>query len=217
MALVTDPLGEGLTPSLATPGGSITGIATDTGPALLGKQLEFLLEAVPRVRHLACLGGRWPYAGMRTLWTDAQRRGVTVQEFVVHAQFRHVSRESNYDDAFSALLRDGAEAVLVLDDPEHLSHAATIAELSLRHRLPVVSPFRTLSEAGGLMSYGPDWDELERRRAVYVARILDGARPKELPFEQPSRLQFVLNLKTAKALGLTIPFSLLARADEVIE
>ena len=217
VALVTNPLGEGLTSSLATPGDNITGIVTDTGPALLGKQLEFLLEAVPRVRHLACLGAGWPNAAIRTLLTDAQRRGVTVQEFVVHAQFHHVSRESNYDDAFSALLRDGAEAVLVLDDPEHLSHAATIAELSLRHRLPVVSPFRTLAEAGGLMSYGPDWDELERRRAVYVARILDGARPQELPFEQPSRLQFVLNLKTAQALGLTIPPTLLARADEVIE
>jgi putative tryptophan/tyrosine transport system substrate-binding protein len=107
--------------------------------------------------------------------------------------------------------------VLTPCHPEHLSNADAIAELGLRHRVPLVSPFRTLTEAGGLMSYGPDWDELERRRAVYVARILDGATPQELPFEQPSRFEFMINLKTAEALSITISPSLLARADEVIE
>ena len=142
---------------------------------------------------------------------------MSVQEFVVHAQFRQASRALNYVDAFSALVSDRADAVLVLNEPEHLSSIEMIADLGLRHRVPLVSPFRALTEAGGLMSYGPDWDELERRRAVYVARILDGARPQELPFEQPSRLEFVLNFKTASALGLIIPPTLLARADEVIE
>jgi putative tryptophan/tyrosine transport system substrate-binding protein len=217
VALVSNPLGEDLTSSLAAPGSSITGIATDTGPALLGKQYDLLLEAAPHLRHVACCGAIWPYAGMRTLWSDARQRGVSVQEFVVHSQFRHASRALRYADAFSALLRDGADAVLMLNDPEHLSNADAIADLGLRHRVPLVSPFRTLTEAGGLMSYGPDWDELERRRAVYVARILDGATPQELPFEQPSRFEFMINLKTAEALSITISPSLLARADEVIE
>jgi putative tryptophan/tyrosine transport system substrate-binding protein len=217
VALATNPLEEGVASSLASPGGSITGIATDTGPALLGKQLDLLLEAAPNRRHVACLGADWPYAGMRTLWSDAQRRGVTVQEFSVHVQFRHGSRASHYVDAFPAMLRDGADAVLVLDDPEHLVHAATIAELGLRHRLPIVSPFRRLTEAGGVMSYGPDWFELERRRAVYVARILDGAKPQDLPIEQPSIFELIFNLNTVKALGLSMPPTLLARADEVIE
>jgi ABC-type uncharacterized transport system substrate-binding protein len=215
VALVSNPLGEDLSSSLAAPGSSITGIATDTGPALLGKQFDLLLEAAPHSRHVACFGAIWPSAGMRRLWSDARQRGVSVQEFVVHAQFRQSSRA--YADAFSALLRDGADAVLVLNDPEHLSDPDAIAELGLRHRVPLISPFRTLTEAGGLMSYGPNWDELERRRAVYVARILDGATPQELPFEQPSRFEFVVNLKTARALGIEIPPTLLARADEVIE
>jgi hypothetical protein len=104
VALVTDPIGEHLTSSLATPDRNITGITVDTGPTLLGKQLDLLLEAAPRSRHMACIGATWPYAGMRTLWSDAQRRGVTVQEFVVHSQFRRANRALNYADAFLALV-----------------------------------------------------------------------------------------------------------------
>ena len=105
---------------------------------------------------------------MRSLWRDAQSRGVSVQEFLVHSQFRGGSTPERYANAFSAMLRDGAKAVLVLDNVEHLAEASTIAELALKHRLPLVSPYRPLTEVGGLMSYGPNWETLERRRAAYV-------------------------------------------------
>src|SRR4051812_13515871 len=108
------------------------------------------------------------------------------------------------------MVRDGANAVLVFGDAEHLSHASHIAELALHYRIPLISPFRQVTEAGGLMSYGADWIDLERRRTVYVARILDGTRPEDLPFEQPTQFEFVVNLKTAQALGRPVPTSFLS-------
>jgi putative tryptophan/tyrosine transport system substrate-binding protein len=115
------------------------------------------------------------------------------------------------------MLRDGAKAVLVLDNVEHLAEASTIAELALNHRLPLVSPYRPLTEVGGLMSYGPNWETLERRRAAYVARILDGARPEQLPFEQPTAFKFVINLTSARTLERNLPAALLAFADQLVQ
>jgi putative ABC transport system substrate-binding protein len=217
ITLTSNPIDEGLTSNLARPSGNISGLATDAGPALLGKRLDLLLEAVPDCSHVACLGASATYRGMRDLWRDAKSRGVTVQEFLVHWQFASGPQEARYPAAFNAILRDGANAVLVFGDAEHLFHASTIAELALRHRLPLISPFRQLTEAGGLMSYGADWKDLEQRRAAYVARILDGARIEDLPFEQPTQFEFLVNLRTAEALGRSLPTSLLARADEVIQ
>jgi putative ABC transport system substrate-binding protein len=217
VVLTSDPVGEELVASLAQPRGNITGVATDAGPAVLSKQLELLLEAAPDCTHVGCLGATYTNAGMRSLWRDAQARGVSIQEFLVHRQFRAGSTQERYANAFSAMLRDGAKAVLVLDNVEHLAEAATIVELALRHRLPLVSPYRPLTEVGGLMSYGPNWDTLERRRAAYVARILDGARPEQLPFEQPTTFEFVVNLTSAHILGRHLPATLLAFADELVQ
>jgi putative ABC transport system substrate-binding protein len=216
VVLTSDPVGDELVPSLAHPSGNITGVATDAGPAVLSKQLELLHEAAPDCTHVGCLGATYTNAGMRSLWRDAQSRGVSVQEFLVHRQFRAGSTRERYADAFSAMLRDGAKAVLVLDNVEHLAEAATIAELALNHRLPLVSPYRPLTEVGGLMSYGPNWDTLERRRAAYVARILDGARPEQLPFEQSTAFEFVVNLTSARTLERSLPAALLAFADQLV-
>jgi putative tryptophan/tyrosine transport system substrate-binding protein len=217
VALIPDPIGQDVATTLTKPGRNITGITTDTGPALLGKQLELLLEVMPSCRHVACLGSSWPNTAMRTLWRDASTRGVTVQEFLVHAQFREGNAEAHYVAAFPAMLRDQADGILVLADAEHFFHAPTIARLALDYRLALISPFRHLTEFGGLLSYGPDWGDLERRRAEYVARILDGARAEDLPLQQPTKFELVLNLKTAKVLAVSIPSSVLVRADEVLE
>lgn len=217
VVLTSDPVGEELIPSLAHPGGNITGVATDAGPAVLSKQLELLHEAAPDCTHVACLGATYTNAGMRSLWRDAQSHGVSIQEFLVHRQFRAGSTRERYTNAFSAMLRDGAKAVLVLDNVEHLAEAATIADLALEHRLPLVSPYRPLTEAGGLMSYGPNWETLERRRAAYVARILDGATPEHLPFEQPTAFEFVVNLTSAHTLGRSLSPALLAFADQLVQ
>jgi putative tryptophan/tyrosine transport system substrate-binding protein len=217
VVLTSDPVGEELVQSLAHPGGNITGVATDAGPAILSKQLELLHEAAPDCTHVGCLGATYTNAGMRSLWRDAQSRGVSVQEFLVHSQFRAGSTRERYANAFSTMLRDGAKAVLVLDNVEHLAEAATIAELALKHRLPLVSPYRPLTEVGGLMSYGPNWETLERRRAAYVARILDGARPEQLPFEQPTAFEFVVNLTSAHVLGRNLPATLLTFADDLVQ
>ena len=144
-------------------------------------------------------------------------QGVSVQEYLVHAQFRHGDARTHYVNAFPVMLREGADAALLFADPEHFLQADLIASLSLEHRLPVISPFRKLTETGGLASYGPNWTDLEQRRAEYVARILNGAKAADLPLQQPTKFEFLINLKTANALGLTIPSTLLARADEVIE
>ncbi len=217
VALVTDPLAEDVASSLAKPGRNMTGVSADTGEALLAKHLELLLEAAPSRRTVACLGASWPNPGMRPLWRDAQKRGVRVQEYLVHTQFRQDGPAGRYADAFQTLLREGSDAVLVLADPEHFRHASVIGKLALEHRVPVISPFRSLTEAGGLLSYGPDWLELERRRAEYVARILDGARAGELPIQQPAKFELVLSMQTAREIKTDLGQSLLARADDVIE
>jgi putative ABC transport system substrate-binding protein len=218
VALTSNPADEGLVSSLARPSGNITGLSTDAGPALLGKRLDLLLQAAPDCSHIACLGaGASTNPDMRAFWRDARSRGVTAQEFLVHRQFSALYEEARYVAAFAAMVRDGANAVLVFGDAEHLPHASGIAALALKYRMPLISPFRQLTEAGGLMSYGADWIDLERRRAAYVARILDGARPEDLPFEQPAQFEFVVNLKTAQALGRPLPTSLVSLADDLIE
>ena len=217
VAMVADPIGEDVSVGLRQPSRNITGVSTDSGPELLGKHLEILLEAAPRCQHVACLGSEATKGAMRALWADARRRGTSVQEILVHTQFGALKSEARYASAFAAALRDGADGVLVFSDPEHSVYAEAISKLSLQHKLPLISPFRSLTEAGGLVSYGADLIELERQRAEYVARILDGTKAGDLPLQQPTKFELVINLKSAKALGLTIPPTLLARADEVIE
>jgi putative tryptophan/tyrosine transport system substrate-binding protein len=202
------PIEQGLVSNLARPDGNITGVAIDIGPDLHAKQLDFLLEVAPAVSHVACFGADTTYPGMRQLWSEAKRRGVGVQEFPF---------SDFYEPMFAAMVRDGANAVLVLAESKHLARLSLIARLAREHRLPLISPFRALTEAGGLLSYGVDGKDIDRRLAAYAARLLGGARASELPFEQPSKFELILNLQAAEYLGLSFPPSLLALADEVVE
>ena len=202
------PIEQEVISSLTRASGNITGIAIDFGPDFYSKQLDLLLEAAPKVSHVAFLGSERAYRGMRQLWREANQRGVSIQEFLY---------SDNYEALFGAMVREGATAVLILADAKQIGHADRIARLTRQYRLPLMSPFRRLTEAGGLMSYGLDWSGVDRGLAVYTARVLRGTKPSELPFEQPSRYELVLNLQTADDLGLTLPNSLMAFADDMLE
>jgi putative ABC transport system substrate-binding protein len=202
------PIEQEVISSLTRASGNITGIAIDFGPDFYNKQLDLLLEAAPKVSHVAFLGSERAYRGMRQLWREAKQRGVSIQEFL----YSH-----NYEALFSAMVREGATAVPILADAQHIGHIDRIARLARQHRLPLISPFRRLTEAGGLMSYGIDWSGVDRGLAVYTARVLGGTKPSELPFEQPSHYELVLNLQTADNLSLTFPASLMAFADDILE
>ena len=202
------PVEQGIISSLARPSGNVTGIAIDLGPDFYSKQLDLLLEAAPNLSHVAFLSADGVYYGMRQLWREANQRGVSIQEFLC---------TDDYEAVFKSMVLNGAKAVLILADANHVRRIDLIARLAKQHRLPIMSPFRRLTEAGGLLSYGIDWTEIDRRLATYAARVLGGTKPSELPFEQPSRLELVLNLQTAEYLGLTFPSALMAFADDILE
>ena len=198
--------------SLARPGGNITGLAmllTD----LDRKGLEILISAVPMAKRIAVLWNPDTPShtpGLKAVEEAARPLRVQLQAVVVRTG-------ADLESAFSAMARARAQAVLVLGSALFLAARQLVAELAIKHRLPTMSMIKDLVEAGGLMSYGPNWDDLYRRGAIYVDKILKGAKPADLPVEQPTKFELVINLKTAKALGLTIPPSLLQRADQVIE
>jgi putative tryptophan/tyrosine transport system substrate-binding protein len=202
------PVEQAVIPSLAQRSGNITGIAIDSGPDFYSKQIDLLLEAAPKVSHVAFLGAEQAYFGMRQLWREANQRGVSIQEFLY---------SGSYDDLFGTMVREGATAVLVLADAKQVGHINRLARLARQHRLSLMSPFRSLTEAGGLMSYGIDWSGVDRSLAVYTARVLGGTKPSEMPFEQPSHYELVLNRQTAGDLGLTFSSSLMAFADDILE
>jgi ABC-type uncharacterized transport system substrate-binding protein len=208
----TDPRLMGAA-SLARPGGNLTGLTIGQPEAVHGKRLELLKEALPSVRRVAILwdvAGYEKGAGFATLPDAAKSLGLTLQHV-------DATGTGGFEAAFNAAGRGGAEAVLLVESPRTVVHRAQIAKLALKHRLPVMSQFNRLVEAGGLMSYGPELSDLFTRAADFVDKILKGAKPGDLPIEQPIKFELVINLKTAKALGLTIPPSLLQRADQVIE
>jgi len=211
VAHVLDPLEYGLVTSLARPEANVTGVTSDVGPVILGKQLDLLITAAPGIKKVAVLSARRAHA-MEALAAAAASAGVTVREIPMSG-----TRPEDYQDAFQAMRRDGAEGLILVAGVQHGFNGRLIAALSARHGLPLVTSHRFFTEVGGLISYGVDPSELGRRLAYQVARLLDGAKPADLPFEQPSTFVLVLNLKTARRLGLTIPPTLLARADEVIE
>jgi putative ABC transport system substrate-binding protein len=212
MAVSRDPVGAGFLASLARPGGNITGLSNDPGPAIYGKNLELLKEAVPRIARVAHLWNPDPPAAetYRKAAEDAARKlGVTLQ-------LVEVRRRDELEGAFGAMLRDRADAVLVVQDPIFLSARNQVVRLAARHRLPAMYGNREYAEVGGLMSYGPNVAHQFRRAAVYVDKILKGAKAADLPVEQPTTFELVVNLKTAKTLGLAISASVLARADQVL-
>jgi putative ABC transport system substrate-binding protein len=208
--LETNPVAGGYVRSLARPGGNVTGLFLDH-PALTGKWLELIREVSPNSRRVALLWdsttGRWQ---LEAAQAAAERLGVGFEVLEVRSV-------ADFPGALSAGVRKGARALIQLSSPLVDRNSGQTADFTLKHRLPAISMFRAFSEGGGLMSYGPNRREYDRRLALYVDKILKGAKPGDLPVEQPTHYELVINLKTAKALGLTIPPSLLQRADQVIE
>jgi putative ABC transport system substrate-binding protein len=207
-----DPVGSRHVASLARPGGNITGLAvlmTDLAP----KELELLSTAVPVAKRIAVL---WspdtPSHPPALKAVEEAGRTLRVQVQAVGAR-----TAAELEGAFAAMARARAQAVMVLGNPLFFAERQRVAELAIKHRLPTMSNLKDIVEAGGLMSYSPNWDDLYRRGAVYVDKIFKGAKPADLPVEQATKFELVINLKTAKALGLTIPQSVLARADQIIE
>jgi putative ABC transport system substrate-binding protein len=212
MAVDYDPVGAGFIASLARPGGNITGLSA-LNPELSGKRLGLLREVVPRLARVAVL---WnpsePNAEKYWRETRLAARAMNVQP-----QSLEVRVPRDLDGAMQAARTGRANAFIVLTDPVTLYHRAELAELAAKHHLPAIYSERLFVEVGGLMSYGANDREMHRRAALFVDKILNGARPSDLPVEQPTSYELVINLKIANALGLTIPPSLLQRADQVIE
>jgi putative ABC transport system substrate-binding protein len=211
MVVPSDPLGAGLVDSLARPGGNVTGLSL-MYPDTLAKQLQILKEAVPKVSRVFVLRYA-PNSGPSsvTLLEEAARiLGVQLQRVGVQGP-------EGFDEAFSAMVRGRSDALLVVTDYMFYLHRTRLAELAAKARLPAMYGATEYAEAGGFMSYAASFVDNFRRAAVYVNKILKGTKPADLPIEQPTKFELVINLKTAKALGLTIPPSLLARADQVIQ
>jgi len=207
-----DPVEAGFVKTLARPGGNMTGI-TWLAFDLVGKRLELLKEAAPRMSRIAVLANPAHPGEQRELAETTQ----TARTVGATVQYHQVRTTADFHAAFDTIVRDSADAVVVFPDGATMAHRRQVAEFAVKHRLPSVFGWREYVEAGGLMAYGPNRRETARRLAVYVDRILKGAKPADLPVEQPAKFEFVINLKTARALGLDIPASLLLRADQVIE
>jgi putative ABC transport system substrate-binding protein len=212
MSLVNDPVGSGFVTSLARPGGNITGL-TIVSPDLVGKQLQLLREMVPRMSRIAVL--RHPdnpasAAQLREAETAAVAMGARLQAL-------EARNPSDIDAAFAAMIRERAGALLILGDAIFTSQRRQIAQLSEKARIPSIFHATEYAEVGGLMAYGPNFLDLERRAAAFVAKLLKGAKPADLPVEQPTTFELVINRKTAKTIGLTIPLSLLQSADRILD
>jgi ABC-type uncharacterized transport system substrate-binding protein len=207
-----DPLGSGHVASLAQPGGNTTGLSlmmTETNVKLL----ELLKDAIPWLKRVAVVHDPATPShgpGLRSVQAAAPALGLALHMLPVR-------RASEYLDAFAAMTRERSDAVLVLSTPLYIAGARQLAELALAHKLPSMFGPHEHTKAGGLMSYGPSRADLWRRGAIYVDKILKGAKPADLPVEQPTKFEFVINLQTARTIGIEIPATLLARADEVIE
>jgi putative tryptophan/tyrosine transport system substrate-binding protein len=211
MASPGDPVASGLVESLAQPGGNITGLS-QIAPELAGKRLERLNDIVPALSHVAVL---WdPQDRGSTLsWHEIQR---PARQLGVQLQALEVRSANDLDHAFEEATRARAGALAIMPSPVFVTNLKRLADLAARSRLPSIFHLREFVDAGGLMAYGPDRSDLFRRAATYVDKVLKGAKPADLPVEQPMKFELVINLKTAQALGLTIPPALLFQADEVL-
>ena len=206
-----DPIGSGFVASLARPGGNITGLSI-LAPEISGKQLELLKEIVPRLSRVAFLGNSTEPGNAQTL----REVEAAAQAFGVQLQYLDVLAPRDIETAFGAASKGRAHAVLVLTSPVVYPQRTLVVDLALKTRLPAIYYRRQFVEDGGLMSYGVSQTDLDRRAATYVDKILKGAKPAELPVEQPTKFELIINLKAAKQIGLTIPPNVLARADKVI-
>lgn len=207
-----DPIGSGLIAGLARPGGNVTGIVT-LSVELIGKRLGLLKETFPKVSRVAVLSRAATPAAAAWL----TEMGVAARALGLQLQSLEVQGAKDFDGVFEAVIRGRADALMELPNPLFHQNRQRIVDFAAKSRLPAMFHTRDFVDAGGLMSYGADYSHLYRRAASYVDKILKGAKPAELPVEQPTKFGLIINLKTAKALGLTIPQSVLVRADQVIE
>jgi putative ABC transport system substrate-binding protein len=212
MIAVGDPVGTGIVPSLSHPGGNITGL-TSISTEMDAKRLGLLTEVTPNVSYIAVL---WNSSSPLQLLAEKQTQAAA-RLLNIKVLSLGVRTKQDIDDAFGVIVRERPGALLVLADRLFLHHRIEIMRFAARHRLPGVHAYRELVEAGGLMSFGPSYEEMHRRAAYFVDRILKGAKPADLPVERPSMFELVLNMKAAKALGLEIPQSVLLRATEIIQ
>ena len=213
MAGVSDPVGSGLIANLARPGGNVTGTSSQTSE-VVGKSLEFLKEAIPQISRVAVLWNPTNAVFQAQMLKEAQTAAAALR---LQLQALGVRNAGEFEPAFAAITQERADALLVFADPLLALHQARIIDFALKHRLPAIYGIKEYATAGGLMMYGPNMEGQFRKAASYVDRILKGAKPADLPVEQPTQFELVINLKTAKALDITIPTTLLGRADEVIE
>jgi putative ABC transport system substrate-binding protein len=211
MASSQDPVREGIVASLARPGGNVTGMKIISDPDLIGKRLQLLKEVLPRASSLAIVPvprlSRSREFWLRDTEAAAKALGLTVQVLEI----------KEWDEVFAAAVRKRVDALYPMESAANIFHAKHIAEVALKHRIPTVFGIRAHVDAGGLLSYGSNVAAMWRRAAELVDKVLKGAKPADLPIEQPTTFELVINLKTAKALGLTIPQSVLGRADQLIE
>jgi ABC-type uncharacterized transport system substrate-binding protein len=215
MANAGDPLGTGLVTSLARPGGTITGLTNNVDYAIEGKRLELLTEVLPRIARVGVIHTT-PHSG-RSMATAYKDLVAAAQALRVALVFAKADQVDQFPGAFATLARAQVDGVWIDPTPLAYANGRIIAELAAKHRLAAVYGFRENVEVGGLMAYGASVTDIIRRAAGYVDKILKGANPGDLPIEQPTKFELVINLKTAKTLGLTIPQSVLLRADEVIQ
>ncbi len=212
-ATAMDPIGSGLIAGFGRPGGNLTGLSLIAGPEIAGKYLELLREAVPRVSRMAVV----PNPDNPANTPLVKEIEVAARALGVEIHLMGVRKADEFDGAFTAMVQKRVGAFIMLADAVFISHRVQIAQLALKHRLPAMYGLREHVEAGGLMAYGVDLRQNCRRAATFVDKILKGANPATLPVEQPTKFELVINLKTAKALGLTLPESLRLRTDDVIE
>ncbi len=212
MAASGDPVATGIVASLARPGGNVTGLSTLTNE-IYGKRVELLREMVPRLTHIAALFNM-SNSSIPPAWKEVETAARSLR---IQPQLLDVRTPEDLGRAFDAAIRQRADALVVGVDGLTLANRRPIVDLAAKHRLPAIYASGEFVDAGGLVVYGVSYPDLYRRAAVYVDKILKGAKPADLPVEQPTKFELVINLKTAKALGLTIPPSVLGRADEVIQ
>jgi putative tryptophan/tyrosine transport system substrate-binding protein len=212
MAQDTDPVGSGFVANLARPGGNITGLAT-LAPEMGGKQLELLKEIVPRLSRVAVIGNSSNPGDAQAI----RETVLTAGSSEVYLRYLDVLDPKDIETAFQAAAKGRADGLFVLGNPTLNAHRKQIVDLAVKHRLPATYARPEFVEDGGLMTYGTSYNDLFRRAAIYVDKILKGAKPADLPVEQPTKFEFIINLNAAKKIGLTIPQKVLARADKVIK
>src|SRR5690349_7019920 len=212
MVAVGDPVGTGLVPSLARPGGNLTGLSS-VAPDLEGKRLQLLREIVPALSHVAMFVN-----SLNPFHVSSMRQArAAAQSMRIKLQIHDIQKSEDLNHAFAALRKERPDALLILADRVFLHNRQRIVDFTKEQRLPNVNAYKELVEVGGLMSYGPSYEDMHKRAAIYVDKILKGTKPAALPIEQPSKFTFIVNLKAAKELGVTVPSQMLGLADQIIE